>query len=66
MKRSCTTLLVLAVLGGYAVPAIAQLAAAGLVVAYGCNEGNGTSLHDALGNGRTDTLSGATWTAQGK
>jgi hypothetical protein len=41
-------------------------AGAGLVAAYSCNEGTGTSLSDTSGNGRTGTLSGATWTTQGE
>jgi hypothetical protein len=39
---------------------------AGLVAAYGFNEGTGTSTTDASGNGRTGTISGATWSTQGK
>jgi Concanavalin A-like lectin/glucanases superfamily/Bacterial Ig domain/Cadherin-like domain len=39
---------------------------AGLVAAYGFNEGSGTSVSDASGNGRTGTISGATWSTQGK
>ena len=39
---------------------------AGLVAAYGFDEGTGTSTADASGNGRTGTISGATWSTQGK
>ena len=40
---------------------------AGLVAAYGFNEGTGSStVADASGNGNNGTLSGATWTASGK
>ncbi len=38
----------------------------GLVAAYGFNDGTGTSLADQTGTGHTGTVSGATWTAQGK
>ena len=38
----------------------------GLVAAYSFNTGSGTTLADASGNGRTGTLSGATWSTQGK
>jgi hypothetical protein len=34
----------------------------GLVAAWGFNEGTGTSLSDSSGNGRTGTITGATWT----
>jgi hypothetical protein len=59
-------LLILTVLGGYAVPAVAQLAEAGLVAAYGFNEGSGPLVTDTSGHGHTGTISGATWTTQGK
>jgi chitodextrinase len=39
---------------------------AGLVTAYGFNEGTGTTVKDASSNGITGTLSGATWTTAGK
>jgi Concanavalin A-like lectin/glucanases superfamily/Domain of unknown function (DUF1929)/Bacterial Ig domain/Glyoxal oxidase N-terminus/Fibronectin type III domain len=38
----------------------------GLVAAYGFNEGSGTSVADATGNGHTGTISGAIWTTQGR
>jgi hypothetical protein len=38
----------------------------GLVAAYNFNEGSGTTVADASGNGLTGTLQGATWTAAGK
>ena len=41
-------------------------AASGLVAAYGFNEGSGTTLTDLSGNGRTGTITGATWTTAGK
>jgi hypothetical protein len=37
-----------------------------LVAAYGFNEESGTSVSDASGNGHTGTISGATWSAQGR
>jgi hypothetical protein len=37
-----------------------------LTTAYGMNEGSGTTLTDASGNGHTGTLAGATWTPAGK
>ncbi len=39
---------------------------AGLMAAYAFNEGSGTTVADASGNGNTGTISGATWTTQGK
>ena len=45
---------------------VAQPATAGLVAAYGFNEGSGSSVSDASGNGRTGAISGATWSTQGK
>jgi glucose/arabinose dehydrogenase len=38
----------------------------GLVAAYSFNEGSGTTIADASGNGNTGTLEGPTWTTQGK
>ncbi|MEO8657482.1 MAG: LamG-like jellyroll fold domain-containing protein, partial [Bryobacteraceae bacterium] len=38
----------------------------GLVAAYGFNEGAGTTLTDASGNGVTGTMVGATWSTAGK
>jgi len=39
---------------------------AGLVAAYGFNEGTGVQTHDSSGQGNNGTLSNATWTATGK
>jgi chitodextrinase len=39
---------------------------ADLVAAYGFNEGAGTTVADASGRGHTGTISGATWTTQGR
>ena len=41
-------------------------APSGLVAAYGFNEGTGTTVMDASGNGNNGTISGATWTTSGK
>ena len=38
----------------------------GLVAAYGFNEGAGTAVADASGNGITGTINNAAWTAAGK
>jgi hypothetical protein len=40
--------------------------APGLVAAYGFNEGTGTVVNDASGNGNNGTINGATWTTSGK
>jgi hypothetical protein len=39
---------------------------AGLIAAYGFEEGVGTSIADATGKSHTGTISGATWSAAGK
>jgi PKD repeat protein len=39
---------------------------AGLVAAYGFNEGTGTTAGDSSGQGQTGTINGATWTTAGK
>jgi hypothetical protein len=39
---------------------------ADLVAAYGFDEGTGLIVHDTSGRGNTGTISGATWTEQGK
>src|SRR2546429_9873175 len=39
---------------------------AGLVAAWGFNEGAGTTGGDASGNNHTGTVSGATWTTAGR
>jgi fibronectin type 3 domain-containing protein len=41
-------------------------ASAGLVAAYAFDEGSGTTVSDASGNGNTGTISGATWSTGGK
>src|SRR6516162_5197923 len=44
----------------------ASPASPGLVAAFGFDEGSGSSVADASGNGNTGTISGATWVAAGK
>ena len=39
---------------------------ANLVLGLGLDEGSGTRLSDRSGSGNTGTISGATWTTQGK
>ena len=46
--------------------AAAHAAPAGLVAAYSLDEGSGTSVADASGNGNAGTISGAIWTSSGK
>ena len=44
----------------------AQPSSGGLVAAYGFNEGTGTTVADASGNGNGGSIVNATWTASGK
>jgi PKD repeat protein len=44
----------------------ASTESSGLVAAYNFDQGSGTSVPDASGNGHTGTLSGATWTSTGR
>jgi chitodextrinase len=55
-------------LSGYSsVASMTTLSApSGLVAAYGFNEGTGTTVTDASGNGNNGTISSATWTTSGK
>ncbi|MGH8897606.1 MAG: fibronectin type III domain-containing protein, partial [Egibacteraceae bacterium] len=55
-------------LSGYSNPATATTPAppAGLVAAYAFNEGTGTTVADASGNGNTGTINGATRTTAGQ
>jgi len=51
------------------VPSVTTLSASptlGLVAAYSFNEGAGTKVADASGNNNIGTVSGATWTTQGR
>src|SRR5215475_6763157 len=43
-----------------------SMAATGLVAAYGFDDGSGTTVTDASGNGNTGTITGATWVTAGK
>ena len=43
-----------------------QTSTAGLVAAYAFNEGSGTAVTDASGNGNAGSVSGTTWTTAGK
>src|SRR5205823_12374297 len=45
---------------------VSNTAPAGLVAAYGLNEGTGTTTADASGNSNTGTVSNTTWAATGK
>jgi hypothetical protein len=45
---------------------VAQSPTAGLVAAYSFNQGSGTTVADASGNGHTGVISGAAWTTQGR
>jgi serine protease AprX len=45
---------------------VANASARGLVAAYSFDEGAGTTVTDAAGNSHTGTISGASWTTQGK
>jgi hypothetical protein len=47
-------------------PRIALAATAGLVAAYSFDEGSGTVVQDLSGNANHGTVSGATWTTQGR
>jgi Concanavalin A-like lectin/glucanases superfamily len=55
-------------LSGYSnvVTAITESQASGLVAAYAFDEGAGSVVADASGNGHTGTISGATWIAAGR
>jgi hypothetical protein len=67
--RGARALLLVALLATFASLAPsrqASAASAGLVAAYGFNEGSGTTVTDASGNGNTGTISGATWVTTGK
>jgi chitodextrinase len=45
---------------------VSNAAPSGLVLALGFNEGAGTTVADASGNGNTGTIANATWTTAGK
>jgi hypothetical protein len=45
---------------------VASAAAGGPVAAYSFNQGSGTAIPDASGNGNNATVTGATWTTAGR
>src|SRR5439155_14977083 len=47
-------------------PTATPTPAPGLVAAYGFNDGSGTVVNDASGNGNNGIINGATWTTSGK
>src|SRR5215471_5391206 len=67
MGRICAAVAIAVAIG---VPALAgapaSMAATGLVAAYGFDDGSGTTVTDASGNGHTGTIANATWAAAGK
>jgi len=67
-RRTCVAVAIAAVIGvAELVSAAASTSAAtGLVAAYGFDEGSGTTVTDASGNGNTGKITNATWTASGK
>ena len=64
--RTGVALAFIVAIGNFLTTTFAQAAAPGLVAAYGFEEGGGTSVSDVSGNGHTGTISGASWTAQGR
>src|SRR5215469_5696565 len=68
IRRICVLVASAAVIGAtefvLAPPSLS--ATAGLVAAYGFDEGSGTTVTDLSGNGNNGTISGATWTTSGK
>ena len=67
--RAVRALLLIAVLAMFvslAPSRQATAANAGLVAAYGFDEGSGTTVTDQSGNGHNGTVSGTTWAATGK
>ena len=65
-RIGCVAAVVAAVVGTGFVAAQPAKAATGLVAAYGFDEGTGTTVTDASGNGNTGTTSNTTWAATGK
>src|SRR6516165_6145440 len=68
MRRICVIVASAAVIGAteFVLAPPSFSATAGLVAAYGFDEGTGTTVTDASGNGNTGTISNATWAATGK
>ena len=65
-RISCAAVVAAAVVGTGFAAAQPAMAATGLVAAYGFDEGTGTTVTDASGNGNTGTITNATWAATGK
>ena len=68
-RRICGAVAITAVIaaaGLAAAPASMSATTPGLVAAYGFNEGSGTTVTDASGNGNTGTITNATWSTSGK
>ena len=67
-RRICGAVAIAAVIAAAElVSAPASMSATtGLVAAYGFDEGSGTTVTDASGNGHTGTITNATWAATGK
>ena len=53
-------------LGPYSNVTTSTTTSLGLVASYSFDEGSGTTVSDASGNGNTGTISNATWTSSGK
>ena len=68
MGRICCAVTIAVALGvaELAAAPASMAATAGLVAAYGFDEGSGTTVTDASGNGNTGTITNATWAATGK
>ena len=68
MGRICGAVAIAAVIGvaGLASAPVSMSATPGLVAAYGFDEGSGTTVTDASGNGNAGTITSATWAATGK
>jgi len=63
---STATATATATIGATPTPSVSPTPNVGLVAAYSFNQGTGTTITDASGNGLTGTLQGATWTTGGK
>ena len=68
MGRICAAVAVVAVIGvvEFASAPASMSATQGLVAAYGFDEGSGTTVTDASGNGNAGAITNATWAASGK
>ena len=68
MGRICSAVAIAVAVGGaeLASAPASMAATSGLVAAYGFDEGSGTTVTDASGNGNNGTITNATWAATGK